>query len=111
MLAAVLGPGQVVTGAGIAGDYGHDEALSVLRPCSPAGGGVPASPPPRWPGWWPFAQQHRDPARRPEGSGTGLLGACVPVAGGAVISFERMNRILEIDVDNHVAVVQLGVTL
>jgi glycolate oxidase len=47
----------------------------------------------------------------PRGSGTGLSGACTPVAGGVVVSFERMNRILEIDTDNHVAVVEPGVTL
>ena len=45
------------------------------------------------------------------GSGTGLSGACIPVDGGIVVSFERMNEILEIDTDNHVAVVQPGVTL
>ena len=45
------------------------------------------------------------------GSGTGLSGACIPVDGGIVVSFERMNEILEIDLDNHVAVVQPGVTL
>lgn len=31
--------------------------------------------------------------------------------GGLVVSFERMNRIVEIDTDNHVAVVEPGVTL
>jgi glycolate dehydrogenase FAD-linked subunit len=45
------------------------------------------------------------------GSGTGLSGACIPVEGGVVVSFERMNRILEIDTANHVAVVEPGVTL
>jgi glycolate oxidase len=45
------------------------------------------------------------------GSGTGMSGACRPVDGGIVISFERMNRVLEIDTDNFVAVVQPGVTL
>src|SRR5690606_7954247 len=45
------------------------------------------------------------------GSGTGLSGACVPVEGGVVVSFERMASILEIDATNHVAVVQPGVTL
>jgi len=45
------------------------------------------------------------------GSGTGLSGACTPVEGGIVVSFERMNDIIEIDLDNHVAVVQPGVTL
>ena len=44
----------------------------------------------------------------PRGSGTGLSGACIPSAGGVVVSFERMNEILEIDLENHVAVVQPG---
>ncbi len=45
------------------------------------------------------------------GSGTGLSGACTPVEGGIVVSFSRMAQIVEIDLDNHVAVVQPGVTL
>src|SRR5664280_1518207 len=45
------------------------------------------------------------------GSVTGLSGGCTPVDGGLVVSFERMNHILEIDTDNHVAVVEPGVTL
>jgi len=45
------------------------------------------------------------------GSGTGLSGASVPRPDGILVSFERMNQILEIDTDNHVAVVQPGVTL
>ena len=39
------------------------------------------------------------------GSGTGLSGAAISPADGIVVSFERMNAILEIDLDNHVAVV------
>ena len=45
------------------------------------------------------------------GAGTGLSGACIPRADGIVLSLERMNEIVEIDVDNHVAVVQPGVSL
>ncbi len=43
------------------------------------------------------------------GRGTNTTGATVPVAGGVVISFERMNRILRIDADNRLAVVEPGV--
>lgn len=43
------------------------------------------------------------------GSGTSLSGGAVPVKGGVVVSTARMNRILEIDLDNEVAVVQAGV--
>ena len=42
----------------------------------------------------------------PRGAGTGYTGGAVPTHGGVVISLERMNRILEIDEANLVAVVQ-----
>ena len=34
-----------------------------------------------------------------------------PVEGGLVVAFDRMNRVLQVDADDHVAVVQPGVTL
>jgi glycolate oxidase len=40
------------------------------------------------------------------GAGTGYTGGAVPVRGGVVLSMERLNRILEIDEDNLLAVVQ-----
>jgi D-lactate dehydrogenase len=43
------------------------------------------------------------------GLGTNTTGATVPVAGGVVASFERMNRILRIDPGNRLAVVEPGV--
>jgi glycolate oxidase len=45
----------------------------------------------------------------PRGAGSGLAGADVPLYGGIVLSLERMNRILEIDKNNLVAVVEPGV--
>lgn len=45
----------------------------------------------------------------PRGAGTGLSGGALAVEGGVVLSFEKMNRILEIDERNLVAVVQPGV--
>jgi glycolate oxidase len=45
----------------------------------------------------------------PRGAGSGLSGGCVPALGGIVLSFERMNRILEIDLDNLMVVAQPGV--
>ncbi len=44
------------------------------------------------------------------GRGTGTTGATVPERGGAVLSLERMNRILEIDYANRTARVEPGVT-
>jgi glycolate oxidase len=43
------------------------------------------------------------------GAGTGLSGGAIPVKGGVLISFARMNEIEDIDLDNLRAVVQPGV--
>lgn len=45
----------------------------------------------------------------PRGAGSGLSGGAVPVHHGIVLSAERMNRILEIDRENMMAVVEPGV--
>src|SRR5262245_47599999 len=45
----------------------------------------------------------------PRGAGTGLSGGAIPIEGGIVLGFSRMNKILEIDLDNLRAVVQPGV--
>jgi glycolate oxidase len=42
----------------------------------------------------------------PRGGGTGVTGGAVPAEGGIVLSLERMNRIIEIDTDNLMAVAQ-----
>lgn len=43
------------------------------------------------------------------GAGVGYVGGCVPVKGGIVLSMERMNKILEVNPADGVAVVQPGV--
>lgn len=45
------------------------------------------------------------------GAGTGLVGGCVPLAGGLVLCTKRMNKILEYDMDNLVVRIQPGVLL
>jgi len=45
----------------------------------------------------------------PRGAGSGLAGGAVPAHGGIVLSSEKMNRVLEIDTVNRIAVVQPGV--
>ena len=107
-LTAIVGAAHVDVADAIRDDDTHDEALdghpvrprAVVRPGSTdevaaivRSAGVEGVP------------------LTPRGSGTGLSGACTPVAGGVVVSFERMNRILEIDTANHVAVVEPGLTL
>ena len=107
-LSSILGDVNLSVGEQIHDDYSHDEALGVTwrmpdvvaRPRSADEiaeilryanlGGIPVT------------------AR---GSGTGLSGAAVARTGGIMISLERMKAILEIDTDNHAAVVQAGVTL
>ena len=45
----------------------------------------------------------------PRGSGTGLAGGAVPAEGGIVLSLARLNRILKIDLENRLAIVEPGV--
>ena len=45
----------------------------------------------------------------PRGQGTGLTGGSVPARGGVVLSLTRMNRILEIDAQNLITIVEPGV--
>jgi glycolate oxidase len=57
-----------------------------------------------------YADRHRIPVT-PRGGATGLCGGCVPSLGGIVLSLEKMNRIVEVDMNNQMAVVEAGVTL
>ncbi len=45
----------------------------------------------------------------PRSGGTGLSGGAIPIFGGIVISFERMNKIKEIDIENSMVVVEPGI--
>lgn len=57
-----------------------------------------------------WAHANRVPVT-PRGSGTGLCGGSVAVQGGIILSTAGMNRILEVDQENLMAVVQPGVLL
>ncbi|MGA7563322.1 MAG: FAD-linked oxidase C-terminal domain-containing protein, partial [Desulfobaccales bacterium] len=57
-----------------------------------------------------LANEHRFPVT-PRGAGSGRSGGAVPIAGGVVLVLTRMNRILEIDPADLVAVVEPGVIL
>ena len=99
---------HLLVGDAVNEDYAHDEALTatpvlpaaVLRPGSTTEVAAILA----------VADAHRIPVTA-RGSGTGLSGACTPVDGGIVVSFERMTQVLEIDTENHMAVVQPGLTL
>lgn len=45
----------------------------------------------------------------PRGAGTGMTGGAIPVKGGVVMALSRMNRIVEIDTANQIAIVEPGV--
>lgn len=55
-----------------------------------------------------FAERHRVPVTT-RGAGVGYVGGAVPSKGGIALSMMRMNRILEINTADGVAVVQPGV--
>jgi len=78
----------------------HTEPFAVLRPsCTHEVSEIAR-----------VASKHSIPVT-PRGSGTGLSGAVTPVPAGIVVSFSRMNKVLRLDVNDHVAVVQPGITL
>lgn len=43
------------------------------------------------------------------GSGTATTGSCLPISGGLVVSFTRMNRILEVNLEDRIVRVEPGV--
>ncbi len=55
-----------------------------------------------------LANRHRFPVI-PRGQGSGLTGGSIPVYGGVVLVFTRMNRILEVDTENLTVTVEPGV--
>jgi glycolate oxidase len=107
-LTTLLGPARVLSGADVSEDDWHDESLSaewhapdvVVLPHSATEVADIIR----------IAREGHVPVTA-RGAGTGLAGACVPRAGGILIAFREMESIVEIDVDNQVAIVQPGVTL
>ncbi|MFC4000398.1 FAD-binding oxidoreductase [Prauserella oleivorans] len=107
-LAEIVGESHLLTGDGIPEDYSGDEALTgtpttpryVVKPATAEEVAAVLT----------TASDHRIPVTA-RGSGTGLSAAAQPHPDGILVSFERMNAVLEIDTVNHVAVVQPGVTL
>ena len=55
-----------------------------------------------------LAAEHNTPIVG-RGAGTGLSGGAIPVSGGMIISFARLNRILATDLPNERAIVEPGV--
>ncbi|HHL35412.1 MAG TPA: FAD-binding protein [Desulfobulbaceae bacterium] len=55
-----------------------------------------------------LANTHKFPVV-PRGAGSGMTGGAVPTCGGLVLTTNRMNRILEIDPENMIAIAEPGV--
>jgi glycolate oxidase len=106
--AEIVGVHNLLTGDAIPEDYSHDEELTQA-PQKPAYVAKPATA--EEVSQLLIAASDDGVPVTARGSGSGLSGAARPQEGGLVISFERMNAVLEVDTTNQVAVVQPGVTL
>jgi glycolate oxidase len=108
-LVAIVGPGDVLSEREKMEDYSHDEFSlrdihrypdAVVKPEAVEEVAAVLR----------LADEARLPVT-PRGGATGLCGGCVPVHGGIVLSLEKMNRTIEIDRENQMAVVEPGVML
>lgn len=106
--AGIVGDSHLLTGDRIGPDYWHDEAL-VGEPVAPLFVARPQTPE-QVAALLAAATRQKIPVTA-RGSGTGLSGAARPCPEGLLISFEKMNKVLDVDADNMVAVVQPGTTL
>lgn len=106
--AGIVGEHNFLAGDAIPEDYWHDEVLTT-PPQKPAYVAKPATAE-EVSQLLKAASDNKIPVTA-RGSGSGLSGAAIPRADGLLVSFERMNAILEVDTTNQVAVVQPGVTL
>lgn len=104
-LEKMLGPGRVVNDPEILGKYASDETSDL---CYPPDLLVRAECTDDVSAVLRVCNRLKVPVT-PRGAGTGVTGGAVPVMGGVVLSLEKMNRILEIDSENMMAVVEPGV--
>jgi glycolate oxidase len=108
-LAAIVGPEDVISDREKMEDYSHDEfSLQDIRRYPDAV--VKPERTEEIAAILRLADEKGLPVT-PRGGATGLCGGCVPVLGGIVLSLEKMCRIIEIDRENQMAVVEPGVML
>lgn len=106
-LQAICTPKRVLIGEQISPDYSHDELSLELFP--PEVVVLPASTE-EVARVLAYCHERGIPVT-PRGAGTGLVGGAVALHGGVVLVTTVMNRILEIDQENLMAVVEPGVLL
>lgn len=110
-LRAIVGAPYVLTSVEQKQSYFYDEVEESLRPAANMESVVVKPGSAREISCiMQFAGENRIPVVV-RGGGTGLCGGAVPVHESIVLSMERLNRVLEIDTANMMAVVEAGVTL
>jgi glycolate oxidase len=103
-LRSIVGPDYLKTDEESRTTYGTD----ALKRGTPADAVVFPADTPQVSAVARLCNTHRAPLV-PRGAGTGYTGGSVPSSGGVVLSLARMNRILEIDAENLIAVVEPNV--
>lgn len=106
-LVSVLGRDRVFTDEEINEDFSHDEMGGISRKPDVL---VDVLTTEEVSKIMKYAYDNRIPVVA-RGSGTGLVGASVPVYGGIMINMSKMNRILEIDEENLTLTLEPGVLL
>lgn len=101
-------PGRVTAGSEVNPDYGRDEM--PIYGVHPPEAAVEILSTEEAAAVVKLCYAHNIPVTT-RGAGTGLVGGCVPVFGGVVLSTARMNRILGYDLENFTVTVQPGVLL
>ena len=103
-----IAPGRVYVGEEINDDFTHDE-MSIYGKAMPEAV-IDALTTEEISAIMKICYENTIPVT-PRGAGTGLVGACVPIAGGIVINTTKMNKILGYDLNNFVVKIQPGVLL
>lgn len=104
---ALAGADAVLAGEEINADYGHDELGGISRMPEVL---IKAKSTEQIAAIMKYAYEKNIPVTV-RGSGTGLVGAAVPVEGGILLETTGMNKILELDEENLTVTVQPGVLL
>ncbi|ABS35679.1 FAD-binding oxidoreductase [Clostridium botulinum] len=106
-LKSIAGQERVYTGEDINEDYSHDELGGISKMPDAM---VEVLSTEEVSKIMAYAYKNNIPVVA-RGSGTGLVGASVPIHGGIMINMTKMNRILEIDEENLTLTVEPGVLL
>ena len=107
VLKSIVGEADVIFGEAINPDYAHDELGGISRMPEVL---VRVQTTEQISAIMRHAYERTIPVTV-RGSGTGLVGAAVPIEGGILLETTRMNKILALDSDNLTVTVQPGVLL